>query len=264
MILSLTLKGFGMKKVVILKSAIFCISICSLQAFDIKGVNTTHIGVEKADKERDEYALEFCKKTQEPCETHKKAHKILEKDSIKAIEMLTKSCETGLYFSCEDLGMLLYNEGAFGVKKDYAKAVEFTDKACKLGSSLGCYMNQFPTYNLAVTYHQGLDGEKDYNKAAKLYTKACDNGYDMACANLGLMYYDGQGVKQDFKKASELSKKTCDKNNAVACVNLGVQYTQGRGVKQDYKKAKELFGKGCDLGYQMGCNAYKHLNENGF
>ena len=40
-------------------------------------------------------------------------------------------------------------------------------------------------------------------------------------------------------------------------------YTKGQGVRQNLRKAKEWFGKACDGGLQLGCDAYRELNEQG-
>ena len=41
-------------------------------------------------------------------------------------------------------------------------------------------------------------------------------------------------------------------------------YKNGYGVKQDKKIAKEWFGKACDGGFQVGCDNYKILNQQGY
>jgi len=55
------------------------------------------------------------------------------------------------------------------------------------------------------------------------------------------MYVNGQGVKRDLDKAAELFTKACDSNNAVACSNLGLMYASGEGAPKNYYKAVELF-----------------------
>jgi uncharacterized protein len=45
---------------------------------------------------------------------------------------------------------------------------------------------------------------------------------------------------------------------------LGAMYEDGVSVRQDYKKAKEWFGKACDNGFQIGCDEYKKLNQQGY
>ena len=78
------------------------------------------------------------------------------------------------------------------------------------------------------------------------------------------MYYKGQGVRQDYQKAFEWYTKAANQGHAKAQFNLGVMYEEGQGVRQDYRKAKERFGLSCDNGDQLGCDAYKKLNQRGF
>ena len=104
----------------------------------------------------------------------------------------------------------------------------------------------------------------DYQKATKLWQKACDSGEAVGCSNLGFLYENGQGVKQNYQKAAQLYQKACDGGNAVGCSNLGVSYNNGRGVKQDFYTAKQYYGKACDLGLQLGCDNYRKLNEKGY
>ena len=42
---------------------------------------------------------------------------------------------------------------------------------------------------------------------------------------------EGLGVKKDYTKAAKLFSKACDGNNANACYNLGVLYESGKGGK---------------------------------
>ena len=55
-----------------------------------------------------------------------------------------------------------------------------------------------------------------------------------------------------------------EKWDVKAQFNLGVKYLNGEGVKQDKKIAKELYGKACDGGFQIACDNYKILNQQGY
>ena len=116
----------------------------------------------------------------------------------------------------------------------------------------------------AITIKPGQDINKDHQKAAKLFQKACDGGDARGCSFLGFLYERGLGVKKDYQKASELFQKACDDGLAVGCSNLGFLYHLGQGLWQDKSRAKEYYGKACDLGVQRSCNEYKQLNEQGY
>ena len=82
--------------------------------------------------------------------------------------------------------------------------------------------------------------------------------------NLGGMYYNGQGVRKDYAQAVQWYRKAAEQGIAQAQYNLGLMYAKGEGVRQNYKIAKEWFGKACDNGIQLGCDAYRELNQKGY
>ncbi|MEE3745253.1 tetratricopeptide repeat protein [Campylobacter porcelli] len=53
---------------------------------------------------------------------------------------------------------------------------------------------------------------------------SCDNGDMDACYNLGVLYDDGNGVKQNYQKAAKLYQKSCDNNHILSCAALGRLY----------------------------------------
>ena len=88
-----------------------------------------------------------------------------------------------------------------------------------------------------------------------------------AFASKAKEYYD-QGMKSynsgRYDKAAKLFEKACKGGYTQGCYNLGVFYANGRGVRQDYHKAKLLFGKSCDMGDENGCRNYAILNKRGY
>ena len=94
--------------------------------------------------------------------------------------------------------------------------------------------------------------------------QAAEQGNAAAQFNLGVMYENGQGVRQDYVQAVQWYRKAAEQGDAQAQYNLGVMYDNGQGVRQNYKIAKEWFGKACDNGLQLGCDAYRKLNQQGY
>ena len=78
------------------------------------------------------------------------------------------------------------------------------------------------------------------------------------------MYGKGQGVRQDDATAVQWYHKAAEQGNTKAQYNLGLMYANGRGVRQNLVIAKEWFGKACDNGLQLGCDAYRKLNQAGY
>ena len=68
----------------------------------------------------------------------------------------------------------------------------------------------------------------------------------------------------DYQKAAKLWQKACDGGEALGCASLGALYAIGQGVRQDFSTAKQHYGKACDLGLQLGCDGYRELNEKGY
>ena len=91
------------------------------------------------------------------------------------------------------------------------------------------------SFDTKKAYEQGetFYNNKEYDKAAELYKKACDGGNMSGCFNLGIMYANGNGVEKDLGKAAELFKKACDSDIADGCRMLGALYANGNGVEKD-------------------------------
>ena len=104
------------------------------------------------------------------------------------------------------------------------------------------------------------DNVPDFKKTLQ----AAEQGFAAAQYNLGVMYDNGQGVRQDDAQAVQWYRKAAEQGIAEAQYNLGVMYDNGQGVRQNYKIAKEWFGKACDNGIQLGCDAYRELNQAGY
>jgi TPR repeat protein len=63
--------------------------------------------------------------------------------------------------------------------------------------------------------------DKQPERAAPLYTRACELGVGQACHRLGVMHLEGKGVARDEDKARELFEVGCRQDSAAACDALG-------------------------------------------
>lgn len=113
---------------------------------------------------------------------------------------------------------------------------------------------------LAVYYQN----KQDYKNMFIWMSKLAEQGNAGAQYNLGLMYYEGKGVRQDYHKTVEWLTVAANQGDAEAQNNLGMMYSKGLGVKQNKSVAKQWYSKACDNGVQIGCNNYRHLNEQGY
>ena len=132
----------------------------------------------------------------------------------------------------------------------------------KLILSLGI----FTTLSFGATIQDAINAANNGNqkKAISIFENLASKGDAEAQYALGLIYADGEGVKQDYIKAKEWYTKSANQKHAQAQHNVGVMYANGYGAKQDYKIAKIYFGQACDGGHQLGCDAYKEVNQLGY
>lgn len=117
---------------------------------------------------------------------------------------------------------------------------------------------------LGYMYNLGKGVPQDKHKAFEWFQKAANQGYAEAQYTLGVLYYKSEGVRQDYHKAFEWFQKAANQGHAKAQAMIAVMYHEGEGVRQDKYKSKEWAGKACDNGYQLGCDAYRELNQHGF
>ncbi|WP_372814542.1 tetratricopeptide repeat protein [Psychrobacter sp.] len=76
-------------------------------------------------------------------------------------------------------------------------------------------------YELGVAYYEGDSVPEDDDKAFEWYTKAADQGLDVAQLNIGGLYENGYGVPQDYDTAFEWYKKAADQGNQEASNRIG-------------------------------------------
>ena len=102
---------------------------------------------------------------------------------------------------------------------------------------------ELPIFGAKKDYEQGIAfyNNKEYDKAAELFKKACDGGEMFGCGTLGAMYADGDGVEKNEQKAAELYKKACDGGDMDGCRNLAIMYEKGKVVEKYLDKAADLY-----------------------
>src|SRR5262249_38871475 len=78
---------------------------------------------------------------------------------------------------------------------------------------------------------------QDFTTAAKWYSAAAKQGYDLAQNNLAALYAAGRGIEQNYQEAMKWYRKAADQGLSLAQNNLGVLYAKGEGVAQDDAEA---------------------------
>lgn len=116
-------------------------------------------------------------------------------------------------------------------------------------------------YSLAVRYHNGQDGEKNYEQAAFWYRKAADQGHVKAAFYLGVLYQNGKGVEQNYQESEKLFMSAADSGYDKAQLALGIMYAKGIGVEKDYDMAAVCFQEAADQGNEKAVTWLNSLPE---
>jgi cytochrome c oxidase assembly factor 7 len=128
----------------------------------------------------------------------------MERDVLKGVDMLTKSCELNNGTAC------FYLSGMYisGVTKNNEKSDQ--PKSLKSSTEPGDYL-------LA----------KDMKKAYDYGVRACDLNNMFACANVAQMFMRGDGVPKDDKKADFFKKKAQTMQDEVKKQQAELKFQQG-------------------------------------
>jgi TPR repeat protein len=101
---------------------------------------------------------------------------------------------------------------------------------------------------LGDAYAKGTQGlAVDLPRAAQLYGKSCDAGFELGCHNLAKLVVEGRGVPRDRARAAELFSRACNSDFPVACYELGGLYLAGDDATPPSPlRAVEAYRRGCD------------------
>ena len=112
---------------------------------------------------------------------------------------------------------------------------------------------------LAHESHES-SGPSQMDKAAALYSKACDGGYGSACLEFGHLAaagFAGDTSPTKYRKMTAAYAKGCDLKDANSCLWLGDTYFKGADVPKDAPKAMSAYARGCALSTVCGCKPIK-------
>lgn len=133
-------------------------------------------------------------------------------DPRRAFAMLEVACAAGFDPSCNDIGFAC--ERGLGTPVDLPRALSMYTTTCSHGAAYGCF-------NQGIFSETGRGGAtKDDAEAARLYRRACDLGYDHACAALGRLTWLGRGVAEDKVGGAKLLETSCRSGYDYACAFL--------------------------------------------
>ena len=96
------------------------------------------------------------------------------RDEKKAFDVYAKACALRTGVGCRNVGIL--HADAVTLPHDRTLAVAAFDKGCQFGDLSSCNKQ-------AWHLEQGLGTDRDVERARRLYAKACDGGFQLACTN---------------------------------------------------------------------------------
>jgi uncharacterized protein len=90
--------------------------------------------------------------------------------------------------------------------------------------------------------------DKDYAKAASLWTPLAEKGDAAAQYYLGTLFAEGKGVAQNDATAFAWFERSAKQGNPDGQYNLGASYAAGTGVPKSYVEAAKWFQRAADQG----------------
>ena len=167
------------------------------------------------------------------------AGKGVEKDPVKAIELLRRSADRGDLLSVFSLGGA-YAQG-LGVEKNDQAAVVLYRRAADGGLANA-------QLNLGSMYRFGRGIPQDLKEAVKWYRAAAEQGHPRAEAILGFCYTEGLGVERDDSEAVRWLRRASDKDYPEAQYFLALNYLNGVGVTKNLDEAVRWFSRAAEWG----------------
>jgi hypothetical protein len=90
------------------------------------------------------------------------------------------------------------------------------------------------------------------------HSKACDLGFQRACAMLAHYFRVTDYGMQDIGRAVALARPSCEAGDAVGCDLLARMYLEGEGPASGFTGVPELFRRQCDVQWQAGTACYNY------
>lgn len=107
-------------------------------------------------------------------------------------------------------------------------------------------------YTTAENYRVGRGVKQNFDKAARLYRRAGDQGHAPAQNALGVMYMNGEGIKANPVEAVRWFRRAADQGDPHGQFFLGLSYELGEGVEQNKYTAHSWYRKAGNQGHERG------------
>ena len=195
------------------------------------------------------------------------------KKSEPSLLELKGACQNDVASSCFLLAGRYFKGNKVTV--NIVKAKKYFNKACTLGMKKSCDLT--------------LGMDKILKETETKYSTGCDKGDISSCSSMGLLLFRGQMIAKDWVKARKYMTKACDKKDKMSCdllkgLNIVEQYqdecSKGKGssclsigalyFKGDMEgepnadEALKFFTKACDSESADGCSFIAKMYLKGF
>ena len=120
----------------------------------------------------------------------------------------------------------------------YSNTAKELEKACIQNIAQSCY-------TLAQSSEYGSE------LAVNSYRRACELGFDFACADLAFVQIDRKVTGSDRTEMMNILFKTCNDGIARSCTALAIEIT--KDDDQSHPEVQELLEDACELGDNSAC-----------
>jgi TPR repeat protein len=119
-----------------------------------------------------------------------------------------------------------------------------------------------------IMFEFGIEREKNYRKAFKLYKAAAKSGVPTAMVHVGLLYKIGQGCQTNLGKCVRWLQRAADMGDVYGICEIGLCYEFGEGLPKSKKKAREWYWLGAESGdsesYRLWLRGWLHSKSHWF
>jgi cytochrome c oxidase assembly factor 7 len=160
-------------------------------------------------------------------------------DPAQAYNYYQKGCEMKDPDCCLHSGLLMISrQKQANIERDVVKGMEQLTKSCTMNNGTACFY--LSGMYISGVYKDELTGkkvqnpqpndflvQKDMKKAFEFASKACDLDNMYACANLSQMYMKGDGTEKNEKKAEVFKKKALEMQEQIKKQQAELKFQQG-------------------------------------
>lgn len=144
------------------------------------------------------------------------------------------------------------------IAMDYVQGVNVEkdiDKAIYWLNKSSSEGNGDASLGLYLIYAGAFGGNYKNDSSMQLYlNKAIEQGNSEADRQMGRLYFEGRYKNKNNEKAADYFKRSCQKNNPLGCVDMAGLYLAGSGVNRSVTAAYVLLNKAYRLGYKDALN----------